>query len=142
MDQTATIVTSSLSGLPLFLIFAGSCIVALAAFIFLYTLVTPHHELTLVRQGNLSASVSFGGAVIGFVIPLGQAVAQSVNILDMAIWAAIALVVQIVVFYLSSLLLKGASKKIEAGDLAAGAFLALMAVAGGILNAACMTYTD
>jgi len=142
MDQTAIVVTSSLSGLPLFLVFAGSCIVALAAFIFLYTLITPHHELTLVRQGNTAASISFGGAVIGFVIPLSQAVAQSVNLLDMGIWAVIALVVQIVVFFLASLLLKGASKKIEAGDLAAGAFLALMAVAGGILNAACMTYTD
>jgi putative membrane protein len=142
MDQTAIVVTSSLSGLPLFLVFAGSCIVALAAFIFLYTLITPHHELTLVRQGNTAASISFGGAVIGFVIPLSQAVAQSVNLLDMGIWAVIALVVQLVVFFLASLLLKGASKKIEAGDLAAGAFLALMAVAGGILNAACMTYTD
>jgi putative membrane protein len=142
MDQTAIVVTSSLSGLPLFLIFAGSCIVALAAFIFLYTLITPHHELTLVRQGNMAASISFGGAVIGFVIPLSQAVAQSVNLLDMGIWAVIALVVQLIVFFLASLLLRGASKKIEAGDLAAGAFLALMAVAGGILNAACMTYTD
>jgi putative membrane protein len=141
MDQTI-IVSSSLSGLPLFLVFAGSSIVALAMFIFLYTLMTPHHELTLVRQGNTAASISFGGAVVGFVIPLSQAVAQSVHILDMAIWAAIALVVQLVVFFLASLLLKGASKKIEAGDIAAGAFLALMAVAGGILNAACMTYTD
>jgi len=141
MDQTV-VITSSLSGLPLFLIFAGSSIVALSAFIFLYTLITPHHELTLVRQGNLSASVSFGGAVVGFVIPLSQAIAQSVNIIDMAIWAVIALAVQLMVFALASLLLKGASKKIEAGDLAAGAFLGLMAVAGGILNAACMTYTD
>lgn len=141
MDQTI-IVSSSLSGLPLFLVFAGSSMVALAAFIFLYTLVTPHHELTLVRQGNTAASISFGGAVVGFVIPLSQAVAQSVHILDMAIWSAIGLIVQLVVFFLASLLLKGASKKIEAGDVAAGAFLALMAVAGGILNAACMTYTD
>lgn len=141
MDQ-AIVVTSSLSGLPLFLIFAGCSVVALAAFIFLYTLITPHHELTLVRNGNTAASISFGGAVVGFVIPLSQAIAQSVNILDMAIWAAIALVVQLVVFFLASLLLKGVSKKIEAGDIAAGAFLALMAVAGGILNAACMTYTD
>ena len=88
MDQTI-IVSSSLSGLPLFLVFAGSSIVALTAFIFLYTLVTPHHELTLVRQGNTAASISFGGAVVGFVIPLSQAVAQSVHILDMAIWSAI-----------------------------------------------------
>ena len=142
MDQIYTTVLSSLSGLPLFAIFAGSCVVALAAFIVLYTLVTPHRELTLVRQGNTAAAVSFGGAVIGFVIPLSQAVAQSVNVIDMAIWAALALIVQLVVFGLASLLLKGASKKIEAGDMAAGCFLAFMAIAGGILNAACMTYTD
>jgi putative membrane protein len=142
MDQTIVVVTSSISGLPLFLAFAASCIVALSVFIFLYTLITPHHELTLVRQGNTAAAVSFGGAVIGFVIPLGQAVAQSVNMLDMAIWAVIALVVQLLVFGLTALLLKGASQKIAAGDMAVGCFLALMAVAGGILNAACMTYTD
>lgn len=142
MDQTYVVITSSLSGLPLFALFAGSCIVALAAFIVLYTLITPHRELMLVRQGNLAAAVSFGGAVIGFVIPLGRAVAQSVNVIDLGIWAAIALIVQLLVFALTTLLLKGASKKIEAGDLAAGCFLAFMAVAGGILNAACMTYTD
>jgi putative membrane protein len=142
MDQATAAIAASLSGLPLFALFAGSCIVALAVFIIVYTLITPHHELTLVRQGNVAAAVSFGGAVIGFVIPLGQAVAQSANLLDMAVWSAVALVVQLLVFGLTTLLLRGASKKIEAGDMAAGCFLALMAVAGGILNAACMTYTD
>ncbi len=142
MDQTYDVIITSFSGLPLFMAFAATCVVAVGLFIFLYTLITPHHELTLVRQGNTAAAVSFGGAVVGFVIPLGQAVAQSVNLVDMAIWAGIALVVQLAIFGLTTLLLKGAAKKIEAGDVAAGCFLALMAVAGGILNSACMTYTD
>jgi uncharacterized membrane protein YjfL (UPF0719 family) len=49
--------------------------------------------------------------------------------------------VQLVIFWISSAVLGGASKMIETNTLAAAIFLAFMAVAGGLLNAASMTYT-
>ena len=142
MEDYLVILNQSLAGLPSFIVFAVAALVLVALFVAIYTLITPHRELTLVRQGNTAAAVSFGGAVLGFVIPLAQAISQSLNLLDMAIWALIALIVQLIVFGIIALLLGGVAKKIEAGDIAAATFLAFMAVAGGFLNAACMTYTD
>ena len=130
---------TSAAGLPAFLLYLVSSLVLVGLFILVYVQVTPQRELTLLRQGNAAAAVSFGGAVLGFVIPLSQAVAQSHNLLDMALWASIALLVQIVVFLLANLLVGKAGQKIADGDLGAAIFLALTAVAGGMLNAACMT---
>jgi putative membrane protein len=140
MDYTV-IISQSAAGLPSFLLFMASGIVLVALFVVIYIRVTPHAEMALIRQGNASAAVSFGGAVIGFVIPLAQAISQSTNLLDLGIWALIALVVQLVIFWISSALLGGASKKIETNTMAAAFFLAFMAVAGGMLNAASMTFT-
>ena len=131
---------TSAAGLPAFLLYLVSSLVLVGLFILVYVQVTPQRELTLLRQGNAAAAVSFGGAVLGFVIPLSQAVAQSHNLLDMALWASIALLVQIVVFLLANLLVGKAGQKIADGDLGAAIFLALTAVAGGMLNAACMTF--
>ena len=70
----------------------------LAAPLEIYVRVTPHREFALIREGNIAAAFSLGGAVLGFVIPLGAAVRSSVNLADMAIWGLIALAVQIAAF--------------------------------------------
>ena len=130
----------SLQGLGDFLAYFAAAFAAEAIFIWLYMLVTPHHEADLIKNGNAAAAVSLGGAVIGFTLPLASAVIGSVSLLDMAIWAAIALVVQVVVFLAASRILRGLSARIESGDMAAGITLAAASVAIGILNAASMTY--
>lgn len=130
----------SLQGLGNFLAYFAIALVAEAVFVWLYMLVTPHHEAALIKNGNTAAAVSLGGAVIGFTLPLGSAVIGSISLLDMAIWAFIALVVQIIVFLVASRILRGLSARIESGDLAAGITLAAASIAIGILNAASMTY--
>lgn len=130
----------SLQGLGNFLAYFAIALVAEAVFVWLYMLVTPHHEAALIKNGNTAAAVSLGGAVIGFTLPLGSAVIGSISLLDMAIWASIALVVQVIVFLVASRILRGLSARIESGDLAAGVTLAAASIAIGILNAASMTY--
>lgn len=130
----------SLQGLGNFLAYFAIALVAEAVFVWLYMLVTPHHEAALIKNGNTAAAVSLGGAVIGFTLPLGSAVIGSISLLDMAIWAFIALVVQIIVFLVASRILRGLSARIESGDLAVGITLAAASIAIGILNAASMTY--
>ena len=70
----------------------------LAAFITLYSVLTAHHEMTLIRNGNKAAAVSLGGAIVGFSLPLGKAVAQSGGLIDLVVWAAIAFVAQILAY--------------------------------------------
>ncbi|MBE8717937.1 DUF350 domain-containing protein [Cellvibrio polysaccharolyticus] len=131
---------SSLAGLPAFLGYFAVAVVLLLAFTFLYTRVTPHDELALIRANNGSAAVAFGGALIGFSLPLSSAITNSLSLLDCAIWGAVALVVQVLTFLVLRVLLKQLPQRIEQGEMAAGTFAAAVAITVGMLNAACMTY--
>ncbi|MGB3611483.1 MAG: DUF350 domain-containing protein [Cellvibrio sp.] len=131
---------SSLSGLPAFLIYFGVAVVLLLVFTLVYTWVTPHNELELIRANNASAAIAFGGAVIGFALPLSSAISNSLSLLDCAIWGLVALVVQVLTFIALRILLKQLPERIAQGEIAVGIFAAASAIAVGILNAACMTY--
>ncbi|AWY41452.1 DUF350 domain-containing protein [Pseudomonas putida] len=113
--------------------------VLFALFQWVYTRITPHKEFELIRSGNVAAAIALGGAVIGFAIPASNVIAYSISILDFVIWAVIAAFVQLLAFLMTSLVLKGASERIQKGEIAAGIYVAAVAISVGMLNAACMT---
>jgi len=110
-------------------------------FMALYRLVTPHNEGALIRQGNVAAAIALGGAVIGYVIPLASALAQTATLPEFVAWAALAGVIQIVTFVVvRRVAIPDVSKRIEDGDVAAALYLLMISLAVGVINAACMTY--
>jgi putative membrane protein len=111
----------------------------LAAFVTLYSFITPYREMTMIRSGNKAAALSLGGAIVGFVIPLGKAVAQSASMTDLVVWAAIAFVAQILAYAVAAALVPHFRKAIADDHVASGILLAALALAIGILNAAAMT---
>jgi putative membrane protein len=113
--------------------------VLFALFQFIYTRITPHREFELIRSGNVAAAIALGGAIIGFAIPASNVIAYSISILDFVVWAVIAAFVQLLAFLVTSLVLKGASERIKKGEIAAGIYIAAVAISVGMLNAACMT---
>jgi putative membrane protein len=133
-------VSHLLIALPNFFAYLGAALALTVAFSLIYTLVTPHSEWNLLRNGNLSAAVAFGGALLGFVIPLASTIAHSVSLLDMVVWGAVALVVQLMAFFVARLLLPALPRQIEEDRRAAAAFSASLFLAVGILNAACMVW--
>lgn len=133
-------VVESLQGLIDFAKYFVAALGYLLLFCVIYCKVTPYDELKLVREGKLAPAVSFGGALIGFVLPLHSAITHSVGFADMLIWALIAMVVQILVFSMVRFFFKELASHIEEDQLAAAALLAVFAIAIGILNAASMTY--
>jgi len=133
-------VFDSFAGFDDFLIYLGVSLALLYLFVWVYIRVTPWAEMALIRAGNMAASFSLAGAILGFIIPLSAAVKYSVNIVDMVIWGMIALVVQIVAFVVVKLLVPTVAQDIEAGNGAQGFFLGSTALAIGLLNAACMSY--
>jgi putative membrane protein len=110
-----------------------------ALFQFIYTRITPHKEFELIRSGNVAAAIALGGAIIGFAIPASNVIAYSISLLDFVVWAVIAAFVQLLAFLLTSLVLKGTSERIKKGEIAAGIYVAAVAISVGMLNAACMT---
>lgn len=133
-------ILESVSGLLNFGIYLGTAFVLLAIFCTLYIRITPYSEYKLIKEGKTAPAISYGGAILGFVIPLASAIAHSVSFLDMLIWAFIAFVVQIAVFFIFRLVLSSLVKDIEKDGIAAGIMLGIFSVAAGILNAASMTY--
>ena len=130
----------SLGGIDNFLAYFGMALVLLALFVAIYVRVTPHREIALIRQGNLAASLSLSGAMLGVVIPLYIAITHSVAWWDMLLWGAIALVVQVLAYFVVRLAVPTLSADIAAGRTAQGLFLGVLSLAVGILNAASMTF--
>ncbi|MEO8259684.1 MAG: DUF350 domain-containing protein [Acidobacteriota bacterium] len=129
----------SLQGIDSFFLYFATAVLAEVIFVILYMAVTPHHEATLIKGGNTAAALTFGGAVIGFTLPLTSAIAHNVSLPGTVAWAVVALVVQLAVFTLVNLFLRDLSRRIEAGDLAAGITVAVASLASGMISAACMT---
>ena len=128
------------TGATAFIIAFVAAVVFFVAFKFLYQLVTPYHERDLIRQGNSAAAVALGGALIGYVLPLASALSHTVSLPEFAAWALLAGVIQIVSFLVvSRFVYKALVARIEAGELAAGIYLASISIGVGLLNAACMT---
>lgn len=131
---------SSIGGLDDFLVYLVAALMLLGIFLFIYIHVTPYRELRLIREGNTAAAASLSGALIGFIIPLSSAVEHSVSLVDMLLWGAIALIVQLLAFVAARMLVPTLAVDIPAGKLAPGVFVGALSIAIGVLNAACMTY--
>jgi putative membrane protein len=128
-----------LSGSAAFALSFLVSLVLLAVFMTLYGLLTPYRELALIRNGNKAAALSLGGAIVGFVIPVGKAVAQSVSLIDLVVWAGLAFVAQILAYVVAAALMPHLRRAIVDDHVASGMLVAALAVAIGILNAASMT---
>ncbi|HJQ57588.1 MAG TPA: DUF350 domain-containing protein [Vineibacter sp.] len=124
--------------------FIGYLLVAMAlagAFVTVYMRITPYNEVELVRKGNVAAALNIVGAFLGFCAPLASTIAHSISILDVVIWAVVALIVQIGVHFACRWLIPGLVRLIEEeGNVAAGFLGGGLAFGIGTLNAACLTY--
>ena len=130
-------ILQSLAGLPAFLVYFCTGVVAVMAYLFVYTRVTPHNEFQLIRDNDPAAAIALGLSLVGFVLPVVSAIAHSANVWDCLIWSAIALIVQIVVYFIVKIPVPNLSARIAAGEMASAIWLGLSSLAAGALNAAC-----
>ncbi|HJO86153.1 MAG: DUF350 domain-containing protein [Rhodospirillales bacterium] len=133
------IVGNSLNELPWFFAHMATAIALTLFYVVIYMWVTPHPEIKLIRENNIAASLAFAGSLIGFCVPLASAIANSVSLADVAVWGVVALLVQIVIFFLVCIPIPKISERIEKGEMASGLWLGSTSLAGGLLNAASMT---
>ena len=131
---------ASIQGLPAFLAYFAVGIGLVGGYLTVYMFATAHNELDLIRRNVLAAALAQGFSLVGFAIPLASAIVHSRNLLDMIVWGVIALVVQIVVYFLVRLILPDLSARISNNELGAALFLGAVSLAAGLINAASMTY--
>ncbi len=128
-----------LTDLPEFLAYFVVSLLMMLVFVAVYTNVTRHNEIKLIKENSVAAAVAFAGSMIGFALPLASAMISSRTILEMIIWGVVAMIVQIVVYFLVRLPMPRVSERIENNEVAAGIWLGASSLTVGILNAASMT---
>ena len=133
-------VFDSFAGFDDFLVYLGVSLAYLALFVAIYIRVTPYREMQLIREGNMAASFSLSGAILGFIVPLASAITHSVSLIDMAIWGLIAMAVQIAAFVVVKICIPSITRDIPENKGAQGFFLGSLSLAVGLLNAACMSF--
>jgi putative membrane protein len=133
-------VFDSFAGFDDFLAYLAVSLALLALFIAIYVRITPYREIALIREGNMAASFSLSGALLGFIVPLASAVQHSVGLIDMAIWGLIAMLVQVAAFVAVKLLIPSITRDIPEGKGAQGFFLGSLSLGVGLLSAACMSF--
>ena len=124
--------TAFLSSFMLSLALLAGCVAA-------YTRLLPIEEWRLVREGNLAAAILLGGSLIGFALPLAEAVRQSSRLSEMLVWSVVSLFVQLLAFGILRAVRPDAAAAIERGDVAEAVLLAAGGIALGMLNAACLS---
>lgn len=125
-----------------FLSYLGVGLVLLIVGTFLFEITTKNKEFKLISQGNKTAAYVLGGKVLGLSIVLYSAIANSISLIDMVIWGSIAILAQIIVFYLAEILTPTFSlnEAIEKDNQAVGLFLLILSVSIGLTIAGSLTY--
>lgn len=105
-----------------FLSYFGTGLGVLIVAVVLVTLVTPHKDFTLLRQGNVAAATALAGNLIGVALPLHSAITHSVSLVDALIWGVVACGIQVVAYLLANLVAGRISRQITDNVAAAGIF--------------------
>jgi putative membrane protein len=111
------------TGFPLTLLHAGVTMLILVLGTTLYAMLTPHKEIVLIRDGNAAAALSLGGVMIGLAIPLAVSLSASTSIVEIAVWGVATMAVQLLVFRIVDIVLRGLPQRIQDGEVAAAALL-------------------
>ena len=122
MDFSAP-VNAFVAGFPVFIVQLGAALGLFIAALIIYVIMTPHKELDLIRAGNPSAALAFGGVVVGLAIPLGSCLAHAFGLWDLLIWGVVTLLLQLLAFRFADMFLRGLPRRIAEGDVAAAIFL-------------------
>ena len=125
-------------GFPLTLLHGGLTVIFLILGAALYILLTPHREIALIRDGNVAAAMSLGGVLLGLAIPLAISLTASTSIVEIVIWGASTVAVQLLVFRIVDLILHGLPERIQEGEMASATLLVAAKLATAIILAAAM----
>lgn len=127
------------NGFPFALAQAGVTLVMLIFGAALYAVLTPHKEISLIREGNAAAALSFGGVLVALTIPLATALQSSASLLEIGLWGVAVTFVQLLVFRLTDMVLHGLPQRIQEGELSAALLLVGAKIATALILSAAIS---
>lgn len=124
-----------LAALPQFLSTFLLATLLISVFWSIYTYLTSHDEIALLRQGNVSTAIGLSGALLGFALPLCAAIFDSMSYGALVQWAMVAMAIQIAIYALLRLMLPELHNAITDDRPATAILLAAISVIAGMVNA-------
>lgn len=118
----------------------SALLMAVGLLIFIFT--TKTKEFALIGQGNKSAGIVIAGRTMGLAVILYSAIANSISLLDLAIWAGIGIVTQVIANFLAEALTPtfNVAEALEKDNQAVAISLFGMFISIGLIIAGCLTY--
>jgi putative membrane protein len=111
----------------------------LYVFFLIYTWVVPFDELKLIRQGNVAAAVTLGGAMVGFSLTVASALLHTDQLASFIVWSVVAAGVQLLTYTLVTHLLHMTRDQIEGNNVAFGVLLASISISVGVVSAGALS---
>ena len=136
MEDTQIVFEGLLNGLPFLLSHFFISILLLVFGTVVYIFITPMKEIKLIRDGNIAASLSFSGALIGIAMPLSSSLKASNSISEIMIWGLTAILIQIFCFKIVDILIKDLPQRIERGEISSSILLFSIKLGVALLNSA------
>jgi len=136
MGDTQIVIEGLLNGLPFLLSHFFISILLLVFGTVVYIFITPMKEIKLIRDGNIAASLSFSGALIGIALPLSSSLKASNSISEIMIWGLTAILIQIFCFKIVDILIKDLPQRIERGEISSSILLFSIKLGVALLNSA------
>ena len=146
MDQTLALTAlggpelqAFATGFPILLAHVGVTLLMLMAGAVLYAVLTPWKEISLIRNGNSAAAVAFGGVLVGLAIPLAASLSASNSTIEIVVWGAATVLMQLLAFRLTDMILAGLPERIREGEVSAAVLLVSAKLAVALILAAAVT---
>ncbi len=126
-----------------FLIYLGTSLLLFLIGTYIFKIITPYSERALIKDGNMAVTLKLLGKMAGLVVVLQSAIRSSINLVDLALWAFIAIIVQIILHLVIEYVFTrntNLTKEVEQGNVAVGLFLGGISLLVGLIVAATISY--
>ncbi len=107
----------------------------LFVFFLIYSWATPFDEMTLIRRGNVAASLTLGGALIGFSLTVASGLIHTDALVSFLGWSAVAALIQLATYVFVSRVLHMSKQQIEGNNVAFGVLMASISISIGAVSA-------
>lgn len=111
----------------------------LSVFFLVYSWATPFDEMTLIRQGNVAAALTLGGAMIGFSMTVASGLLHTDALRSFLAWSVAAAAIQLLTYVLVTRLLHMSKEHIESNNVAFGVLLASISISVGAVSAGALS---
>ena len=136
MSQWPVVLEAFTTGFPVLVSHFVVAVLILLSGVFIYVKTTAWNDLELIRSGNLSASISLGGAFLSLSIPLSASLSASLSVPSIIIWGVTAVIIQLICDRLASLMIGDLSSRIKKNDVSAAVFILGIKLSVAMINSA------